>query len=102
MDKKTALENVRKYLDFLKENNYIVKKAYIFGSYAKGSFNDDSDIDVAVILNDVKNSFLLQIELMKLSSRIDSRIEPHPFDILDFKKSNPFVSEIISNGIQNE
>lgn len=100
MDKKRAIKVIEKYLEYLKANKYEVKKAYLFGSYAKNQYHEDSDIDIAIVMKSVKNSFLLQIQLMKLSRKIDSRIEPHPIDILDFKKSNPFVSEIISKGIQ--
>ncbi len=51
MDKKTALEIVKKYIDFLKDNKFNIQKAYIFGSYAKGNFNEDSDIDLAIVMN---------------------------------------------------
>ncbi len=87
-------------MKYLKTNNYNVKKAYLFGSYARNIFNEDSDIDLALVFKNVSNNFTLQIKLMKLSRKFDSRIEPHPFDISDFKKSNPFVSEILEKGIR--
>jgi predicted nucleotidyltransferase len=100
MDKKAAFESVRKYISFLRENDFNIRKAYIFGSYAKGSFNDDSDIDLAVVMNDLSNSFLMQVELMKISRKFDTRIEPHPFDEADFDPSNPFAHEVLSTGVQ--
>jgi len=99
MDQKSAIEIVKRYLDYLKINKIDVQKAYIFGSYAKNKYRDDSDIDIAVILNNMSNSFLMQVELMKLSRKIDNRLEPHPFDATDFNASNPFVYEILKNGI---
>ena len=35
---------------------------------------------------------------MRLSRKIDSRIEPHPFRERDFELSNPIVNEIIKYG----
>lgn len=100
MDKKTAFENVKKYIVFLKKNNFAIRKAYLFGSYVKGNFNDDSDIDLAVVINDLSNSYTMQVELMKISRKFDTRIEPHPFDEADFDSSNPFAHEILNSGIQ--
>ena len=37
---------------------------------------------------------------MKLGRKIDTRIEPHPFDESDFNSSDPFAHEILSKGIQ--
>jgi uncharacterized protein len=99
MDQKTAFKIVEKYLTYLRSNKIDVQMAYIFGSYAKGNFHDDSDIDVALLLKDLSNSFLMQIELMKLSRKIDTRLEPHPFDEKDFIITNPVTNEILKYGI---
>ncbi len=100
MDQRTAFEIVRRYLSLLQENRFDIRKAYLFGSYAKGAPHEDSDIDLAVVMNNLQNSFLMQVELMKLGRKIDSRIEPHPFDAEDFDSTNPFAYEIITTGIQ--
>ena len=100
MDKNAAFENVKKYIVFLRENDFDIRKAYLFGSYAKGTFNDDSDIDLAVVMNNLSNSYTMQVELMKISRKFDTRIEPHPFDEADFDSSNPFAHEILNTGIQ--
>jgi len=91
---------VRKYIDFLKQQDFDIRKAYLFGSYIKGNFTDDSDIDLAVVMNNLSNSFTMQIELMKISRKFDTRIEPHPFDEIDFNLSNPFAHEILTTGIR--
>ena len=97
MDKADAIDIAQKYAGAIKENyNYI--KIILFGSYAKGNFNEDSDIDIAVIFKDYSNLIDMQLELMRLRRKIDSRIEPHPFRERDFELSNPLVSEIIKYG----
>ena len=97
MDKADAINIAQKYADAIKANhNYI--KVILFGSYAKGNYTEDSDIDIAIIFNDFNNLIDMQLELMRLRRKIDSRIEPHPFREKDFNLSNPIVDEIIKYG----
>ena len=35
-----------------------IKAAYIFGSYSKGNFSENSDIDIAVIVRKIKGNYL--------------------------------------------
>ena len=101
MDQNTAFEIVKKFIGHLKENNkYKVQKVYIFGSYANGKFDENSDIDLAIVLENLSNSFTTRIQLMKISRKFDSRIEPHPIDESDFSESNPFAHEILTTGIR--
>ncbi|MCX6583979.1 MAG: nucleotidyltransferase domain-containing protein [Candidatus Aminicenantes bacterium] len=95
-----ALTNVKKYIECLKKNRFAVQKVYVFGSYAKGNMREDSDIDLAVVLKNLRDIFTTQVQLMKLRRDFDLRIEPHPFDETDFNSSNPFVHEILTTGIQ--
>lgn len=97
MDKGDALNIANKYATAVK-SKYDFVKIILFGSYAKGNFHEDSDIDIAVILKDYKNLIDIQLELMRLRRKIDSRIEPHPFRENDFNMTNPIVSEIIKYG----
>ncbi len=54
-----------------------VRKAYLFGSCAKGLDNEDSDIDIAVVVGNMNDFFATQMQLMRLRRKIDLRIEPH-------------------------
>jgi predicted nucleotidyltransferase len=97
MDKAEALKIAQKYaLEVESKFHYI--KIILFGSYAKGNFNDESDIDIAIVFEDYNNLLDMQLELMRLRRKIDSRIEPHPFRKKDFDLSNPLVTEIITYG----
>ncbi len=100
MDKKAAIEIIKKYLLFLKSKKYQIKNVYLFGSYAQDRFNEDSDIDLAIIMKDLENDYEMQVELMILSSSFDSRIEPHPIDETDFNSTYPFAYEIMKTGIK--
>ena len=80
MDEKKAIKIVKKYINFLRINNLNIERAYLFGSYTKGIVNEDSDIDIAIVFKDLQDSFDMQVQLMKLRRKIDTRIEPHPFN----------------------
>ena len=77
---------------------YDCKQIFLFGSYAKGTNQEESDIDIAVILGEFENRIDIQLELMRLRRKIDSRIEPHPFREKDFNMTNPVVNEILKYG----
>lgn len=93
------LKSVEEYIKEISKY-YNVKEVYLFGSYAKGTSHEDSDIDIAVIINSDNNVFDLMVELMMLTQNIDLRIEPHPIKVKDFEEGNPFVQEIIDTGIK--
>jgi len=97
MDKTNVIEIVRQYAELV-NSVFEPKKIFLFGSYAKGNYKKYSDIDVAVVLEDFENVIDIQLELMKLRRKIDSRIEPHPFREQDFEQSNPLASEILKYG----
>ncbi len=100
MDKRKASDIARKYFNFLKQNDVNVKKGYIFGSFARGTANEDSDIDLAIIFHELDDTFDMQVKLMKLRRRFDTRIEPHPFRESDFQTSNPLANEIMKTGVE--
>ena len=99
MDKTEALNIVQKYAEVLR-NKFDFQKIIVFGSYVKGNPHKDSDIDVAVVFPNYDNRLNRQVELMKLTRQIDTRIEPHPFRENEFNLSNPFVNEIVSYGME--
>ena len=102
-----AKENVDvNILDIVKEyvqeisKYYKVQEVHLFGSYAKGTNNEDSDIDVAIIINSNENTFDLLVDLMMYTENIELRIEPHPIKVKDFEEGNPFVQEILETGLK--
>ncbi len=99
---KTIDSTIKKYLRLSKEMYADIEKAYLFGSFAKGKSNTDSDIDIALVFKnlDDSNRFMVQVQLMLLASQIDSRIEPHPISLNDFQSGNPFVAEIQKTGLE--
>ena len=95
----SILRSIEKYIKEISKH-YTIQEVYLFGSYAKGTNHEDSDIDVAIIINSDSNVFDLMVELMMLTQNIDLRREPNPIKVKDFEEGNPFVQEIIETGIK--
>lgn len=98
MDKSQAIEIAEKYINLLK-TEYDIQNAMLFGSFAKGTNHKDSDIDIAIVLRHVNDIIDTQIEFMKRRREIDLRIEPHPFNEIDFNRTDPIVDEILKHGV---
>ncbi|MBC7190537.1 nucleotidyltransferase domain-containing protein, partial [Candidatus Aerophobetes bacterium] len=60
---KKLLEKLRKY--FEKKENVIL--AFVFGSWVKGTFGEDSDIDIGVYLKDEKEEKSIWVELSRIT-----------------------------------
>ncbi len=76
MDKREVLDKVQRFSKIVVEK-YQPEKIILFGSYARGNYTEDSDIDVAVIVDSIDGDFLdSQAELFKLRRNIDVSIEP--------------------------
>ena len=97
MTKNEILEKLKELKPFL-ANEFSVKEIGLFGSFSNNEQNEESDIDIAVILKEFENPMEIQLELMRLRRKIDGRIEPHPFREKDFNITNPVVNEILKHG----
>ena len=79
-----------------------IDKAILFGSYAKGNFSVDSDIDLAIFSSyfdgrDRLESFrILFLEAMEFP--LD--IQPQPFTKDEMLKPDGIVSEIFKTGVE--
>jgi uncharacterized protein len=94
-----VIETVKRYIMIIPKD-FGLKKAYLFGSFAKGNEKEESDIDIALVLENMPDFFYAQKQLMKLRRKIDLRIEPHPIKEQDFNSLNPFAYEIEKTGIE--
>ena len=96
MDKKQAIEKVTEFIEAIKIK-YHPQKVVLFGSYAKGTHNDNSDIDVAVIVDKITGDFLEETQgLYKIRRKIDLSIEPV---LLESKSADSrFLEEVLTTG----
>jgi predicted nucleotidyltransferase len=87
---------VRQYADVLRAE-LPVRKVVLFGSHARGTAHEYSDIDVAVLVDHVEGDWLeVEALLFRLGRGIDYRIEP----VLREEGHDPsgFVAEILRTG----
>ena len=98
--KKDISDSINKFVEEIKKK-YNITAIILFGSYAKGTENEDSDIDIAIISSDFSDIIEDGAKLIGLTWKIDTRIEPHPITTEDYQKvSNPFVREVVDTGIK--
>ena len=92
---------VRRYVRVLEKNRIRPRSGYLFGSYVSGTPTPDSDIDVAVVSDDLSGDRIEDaVLLMRHRWSVDLRIEPHPFRPEDFTPDNIWVAEILRTGVK--
>ena len=97
---KQVMANVEKFAKEVRKDND-VDAVLIFGSYAKGTQDENSDIDVAIVLKKIENRFDEMGRLYNYTWNTDTRIEPHPINTDDYLNGNSFLAhEIKQHGIQ--
>lgn len=98
MDKAEAINIVRQYRLLIKDH-FNIEKVYLYGSFARDEQSEDSDIDVAVIVKELKGDFFSTSPLLwKLRRQIDERIEPVLLE--SGKDLSGFLEEIENYGIE--
>lgn len=97
MADKKIIDIVKQYKESLNDR-FDITGVYLFGSHVKSTQNNDSDIDVAIVVNR-EISYEDELELMRRRRKIDLRIEPHAISSSDFQDWNPLVLEIKKTGI---
>ena len=98
MDKREAIELVKKYKELVSKHLHI-KSVYLFGSYSKGGYTEESDIDVAVIVSKEQEETWWEDSslLWKLTWNVDTTIEP----VLMYEGSDsPLYYDVLKTGIE--
>ena len=98
MGKDEAIEKLKAYKVLLKDY-FDIYKIYLFGSYSRDTAREDSDIDVAIIVNKLEGDYFSTVPIAwKLRREIDNRIEP----LIIEKDNDPagFQDEIIKYGVE--
>jgi len=97
MDKAAAIESVRRYADRVRRD-FNVKKVILFGSYAKDTAREDSDIDVAVVFERIDGDYLDVItRLSRIRRDVEHRIEPVAIE--EMNDQSGFLKEITKSGV---
>lgn len=96
MDKEQAIKLAQRYKAIVAER-LPLKAIYLYGSYSKGGYTEDSDIDIAVVVEQLNNNYFEDTPLLwKLKRKISNLIEPV---LLTEDENNPLYADIIKTGI---
>ena len=96
MDKKQAIILAQKYKELVAEK-LPVKALYLYGSYSKGDYRKDSDIDIAVIVERLADDYFEDTPLLwKLKRKVSNLIEPV---LLTEDMNTPLYRDVTQTGI---
>ena len=97
MDKEEVIKKLIKFKRLLSKQMKF-DELILFGSYANGTQSEESDVDVAVVLDETKGDyFSTRPILWKISRAVDDRIEPLIFERKH--DDSGFLKEVIKTGI---
>lgn len=97
MDKKQAIEVAKEYKAKIAEH-LPLKALYLFGSYSKGDYTDESDIDIAVVLTKTSDNYFEDTPILwKVGRKVNYLIEPV---LLTEDDANPLYHDVLKTGIR--
>ena len=92
-----------RFINELADNDIKVEQAILFGSYAQGTFDDWSDIDLAIVSKAFTGErFSDRNKIRRIKLGISCDLEPMPYNPVDFNTDDPFVKRILKTGISIE
>ena len=96
MDKEQAIALAKRYKEMVAEK-LPLKALYLYGSYSKGNYREDNDIDIAVVVESLNDNYFEDTPLLwKLRRKISNLIEPV---LLIEDMNNPLYCDIARTGI---
>lgn len=96
MDKEQAIELAKLYKAAVAER-LPLKALYLYGSFSKGTHTADSDIDIAVVVDQLSDDYFADTPLLwRLKRKISNLIEPV---LLTEDNGNPLYADILKTGI---
>lgn len=94
---RSIIKIVKRYSELVKKEIDDVEMIVLYGSAVRGEMKEYSDIDVAVIVDDLKEDYLLlSTKLVRLIHKVDIRIEPNLL-IRKYNKSG-FIETVLREG----
>lgn len=87
------------FLSDIRQRGYEPFRVVLFGSYAYGRPNDESDVDLAVWDKKFTGCGTADIEDIVSAVSKFPRLELHTFSEEDTPEANPFAAEILKKGV---
>jgi predicted nucleotidyltransferase len=96
-----VMETIQMFLCLVK-NEVRIEKVILFGSYAKGTFTPDSDIDLAIVSPDFKEDACIEnmTRLLCIANRVKADIQSLPFSMNEYVEQRGIMEEIMRTGVE--
>lgn len=96
------MDEIKHFIELVKEENITIEKLYLYGSYAKGNYRKDSDIDLAIISPDFKEEDCIENMTLLLgkANNLKSDIQTIPFSVEEYNNPKGIMEEILNTGIE--
>jgi len=99
-----VIETVRNYARRIEANGVHLRTVILYGSFAKGTQNEWSDIDVALVADEFTGFFFNDAKLLPYMGFK----QPYPYSLIEavtyptnyFNEGDPFINEIVRTGIK--
>ena len=80
----------------------IIEKIFLYGSYAKGNYRKDSDIDLAVISPNFREEDCIEnmTSMLCKVNKLKADIQTIPFSIEEYNNPKGIMEEILRTGIE--
>ncbi|MDR0792390.1 MAG: nucleotidyltransferase domain-containing protein [Chitinophagaceae bacterium] len=97
-----VIETVKNYAKEINEKGVHLRKVILFGSFAKGTQHEWSDIDVALVADNFSGVGFLDRQFFSGIGIKEAYIgiEPVTYPTDYFQESDPFIEEIKKTGIE--
>jgi predicted nucleotidyltransferase len=95
-----VIESVKLFLTKI-SSEIPIKKAVLFGSFAKGTFDEDSDVDLAIFSDYFERTSRVEgiTYLLIQAQEFDLDLEPVAFTEKEYEERLGIVDEILRTGI---
>lgn len=102
MAEREIVAKIKKYIEELKKSGISVSKTFLYGSYAEGTMNSESDIDLLIVSDDKMDPDIKASIAWKLTGKTDSRIEPYLVTKKKFEEDDvsPIILSVKKFGIE--
>ncbi|GAB6391373.1 MAG: nucleotidyltransferase domain-containing protein [Treponematales bacterium] len=102
-DLETVTKIARQYIDDVRAK-IPLDRAYLYGSYAKGTQHKDSDVDICLFSKSFAGTHCVDVmtDMFLLTDKYNRQvdIEPNSFPTSELNNDNPFVKEVLRTGIE--
>ncbi len=102
LNPETIVDTIREYVADVK-NSMPIDKVVLFGSYAKGTATEYSDVDLCFFSESFATMRSVDVvtNLLCIAGKYkDVCIEPRAFPTSEIEKDNPFIREVLATGVE--